>query len=84
MVRVSTWKRAPREAGEPTEPRGYSESVRAPVFSVAAVAAILGAGIALALGSMVGGSDGSTTVVVQSTLTEADAPSTAVPALGNR
>ena len=26
------------------EPRGYSDSVRAPVFAVAAVAAILGAG----------------------------------------
>ncbi len=59
--------------------------MRVPVFAVAAVAAILGAGIALALGSLVGASDGSTTtVVVQSTVTEADAPSTAVPALGNR
>ena len=67
------------------ERHGYSDSVRAPVFAVAAVAAILGAGVALALGSLIGATDGSTTtVVVQSTLTEADAPSAAVPALGNR
>jgi len=59
--------------------------VRAPVFAVAAVAAILGAGVALALGSLIGTTGGSTTtVVVQSTLTEADSPSAAVPALGNR
>src|SRR3954453_7326159 len=58
--------------------------MRAPVFAVAAVAAILGAGLALALGSLVGTSDGSTTtVVLRSTVTEADAPSVAVPALGN-
>jgi 2-alkenal reductase len=58
--------------------------VRAPVFAVAAVAAILGAGLALALGSLVGVSDGSTTtVVVQNTVTEADAGATAIPALGN-
>ena len=75
----------PRQRVEPTERRGYSDSVRAPVFAVAAVAAILGAGVALALGSLIGATDGSTTtVVVQSTLTEADAPSAAVPALGNR
>ena len=66
------------------QPRGYSDSVRAPVFAVAAVAAILGAGLALALGSLVGASDGSTTtVVVQSTVTEADGGAVAVPALGN-
>jgi S1-C subfamily serine protease len=59
--------------------------VRAPVFAVAAVAAILGAGIAVALGSLVGSDDGSTTtVVLPSTVTEADAPAVAVPALGNR
>jgi S1-C subfamily serine protease len=75
---------APAAVG-PTEPRGYSDFVRAPVFAVAAVAAVLGAGVALALGSLVGASEGSTTtVVVQSTLTETAAPSTAVPALGNR
>jgi S1-C subfamily serine protease len=59
--------------------------VRAPVFAVAAVAAILGAGVALALGSLIGTTAGSTTtVVVQTTLTESDSPSAAVPALGNR
>ncbi len=59
--------------------------MRAPVFAVAAVAAILGAGVALALGALLGTSEGSTTtVVVQSTLTEASAPSTAIPVLGNR
>ena len=36
------------------ERRGYSDAVRAPVFAVAAVAAILGAGVALALGSLIG------------------------------
>ena len=57
------------------ELHGYSDSVRAPVFAIAAVAAILGAGLALALGSLIGATDGdTTTVVVQSTLTEADAP----------
>ena len=62
--------------------------MRAPVFAVAAVAAILGAGVAVALGNLIGGNDGSTTTVVvqsvQRTLTEADPPATAVPALGNR
>ena len=59
--------------------------MRASVFAVAAVAAILGAGLALALGSLVGVSDGSTTtVLVQSTVTEADAGATTIPALGNR
>jgi len=59
--------------------------MRASVFAVAAVAAILGAGLALALGSLVGVSDGSTTtVLVQRTVTEADAGATAIPALGNR
>jgi len=67
------------------ERHGYSDSVRAPVFAVAAVAAILGAALAVALGSLIGGNDGATTtVVVQSTVTEADPPTTAVPALGNR
>jgi S1-C subfamily serine protease len=65
--------------------RGYSEVVRAPVFAIAAVAAILGAAAALALGSLTGLTDrGSTsTVVIERALTGADAPATAVPELGN-
>jgi S1-C subfamily serine protease len=59
-------------------------AVRAPVFAIAAVAAILGAGLALVLGSLAGlGDGGTTTVVVESTLTGTDAPPVAVPALGN-
>jgi len=58
--------------------------VRASVFAIAAVAAILGAGLALALGSVTGLTDGgSRTVVVERTLAAADAPATAVPELGN-
>ena len=54
---VSTWKRS-RHGGRrvAAERRGYSDTVRAPVFAVAAVAAILGAGVALALGGLIGGS----------------------------
>jgi S1-C subfamily serine protease len=60
-------------------------AVRAPVFAIAAVAAVLGAGLALALGSLTGLTDGGTsTVVVERSLTPAGAPATAVPELGNR
>ena len=55
---------APCARGRDDEPRGYSDSVRAPVFAVAAVAAILGAGLALALGSLIGATTASTTTVV--------------------
>ena len=58
--------------------------MRASVFAIAAVAAILGAGLALALGSVTGLTDGgSRTVVVERTPAAADAPATAVPELGN-
>ena len=63
---------------------GYSDPVRARVFAVAAVAAILGAGVALALAAGRAPTARTTTVVVQSTVTEAERASVAVPALGNR
>ena len=58
--------------------------MRASVFAIAAVAAILGAGLALALGSVTGLTDGgSRTVVVERTPAAADAPAAAVPEIGN-
>jgi S1-C subfamily serine protease len=63
--------------------------VRPQVFAIAVIAAALGAGAAIALSSVTGltGAAGSTTVLVQTTVSRADtsaATTPAVPALGNR
>ena len=60
-------------------------AVRAPVFAIAVVAAVLGAGVALALGSLTGLTrGGASTVVVERTTAVAAVPAaTAVPELGN-
>jgi 2-alkenal reductase len=67
--------------------RGYSDSaVRPQVFAIAAIAAILGAGGAIALGHVTGlTGGGTTTVVVQPAALGRDTPAAAaIPALGNR
>jgi len=59
--------------------------VRPQVFAIAAIAAVLGAGGAIALGHATGLIDaGTTTVVVQPAATGTDTAAAAVPALGNR
>jgi 2-alkenal reductase len=59
--------------------------VRPQVFAIAAIAAVLGAGAAVALGHVTGLADGgTTTVVVQPAAAGTDTPAAAVPALGNR
>jgi 2-alkenal reductase len=57
--------------------------VRVQVFAIAAFAAIFGAVAALALGDLTGRTGGDTTTVVERTITDADTPAGAVPALGN-
>lgn len=57
--------------------------MRPQIFAIAAIAAILGAAGALALGSLTGLTDGgTTTVVVERTITGAEAPALAVPVIG--
>ena len=75
---------ARRGAGE-TDGRGYSGAVRPQVFAIAVIAAVLGAAGALALGGLTGLTEGgTTTVVVERTITGADAAAApAVPAVGN-
>ena len=59
--------------------------MRPQVFAIAAIAAVLGAGGAIALGHATGLIDaGTTTVVVQPAATGTDTAAAAVPALGNR
>jgi 2-alkenal reductase len=59
--------------------------VRPQLFAIAAIAAVLGAGGAIALGHVTGLTDGgTTTVVVQPAATGTDTPAAALPALGNR
>jgi len=59
--------------------------VRPQVFAIAAIAAVLGAGGAIALGHVTGLTDGgTTTIVLQPAATGTDTPAAAVPALGNR
>ena len=59
--------------------------MRPQVFAIAAIAAVLGAGVAVALGHVTGlAGGGTTTVVVQPAATGTDTPAVAIPALGNR
>jgi len=75
---------ARRGAGE-TDGRGYSGAVRPQVFVIAVIAAVLGAAGALALGGLTGLTEGgTTTVVVERAIADADGPAVAaVPAVGN-